>query len=161
LDTLAALVFAVALSIALLVVRVARGPLRRLGELPGGGYARLDIIPEARAEPAILVVRLDAELFFANAEALVDGVVATIEVEPLIRAVVLDLQSTNELDVPSADALAALVDRLSSRGIRLALSHVHAPVRDMLRRTGITDLVGANLIVGRVEAAVRVLRSAG
>jgi MFS superfamily sulfate permease-like transporter len=106
-------------------------------------------------------VRLDAELFFANAEDLFDGIVtAATEEDPSTRAVVLDLQSTDDLDVPGADALAALAVRLSSAGIRLALAHVHAPVREMLRRTGVVDLVGEGLVVGgRVEAAVQALES--
>ncbi len=51
LDTLAALVFAVALSIVLLVVEAARAPLRRLGEQPGGAFVDLERNPEARRAP--------------------------------------------------------------------------------------------------------------
>ncbi len=126
LDTLAALVFAVGLSVALLIVRAARAPVSRLGQLPDGRFADLRSHPDARPHSATLIVRLDAELFFANADSLVDDVyAAATESTPPPRAVVLDLESTNDIDVPACDALTTLAARLRGAGIRLALAHVH------------------------------------
>ena len=158
LDTLAALVFAVGLSVALLVARAARAPVSRLGQLPDGRFAELRSHPEARPQSAILVVRLDAELFFANADSVVDDVyAAATESEPPARAVVLDLESTNDIDVPSCDALTTLATRLRGAGIRLALARIHPPVLELLERTGAADAVGRELIFGRVEDAVQAL----
>ena len=160
LETLAALVFAVGLSVALLVVRAARAPVTRLGQLPDGRFAELRSHPEARPRPATLVVRLDAELFFANAESVGDDVyAAATESEPPARAVVLDLESTNDIDVPACDALTALAERLHGSGIRLALARVHPTVLDLLERTGVGDAVGRDLVFGRVEDAVEAFES--
>ena len=158
LDTLAALVFAVALSIVLLVVEAARAPLRRLGEQPGGAFVDLERNPDAREHPATLVVRHDAELFFANVESVTQDVyTAATESEPPVRAVVLDLELTYQLDVPAAEALLLLAQRLAEAGIPLALARVHGPVVDMLEKTGVVEAVGRERVGGRVEDAVRAL----
>ena len=160
LDTLAALVFAVTLSIAILVVRAVRSPVRRLGRLPDGRYGALEGHPEAREDPSIVVLRPDAPLFFANAEELVDAVIAAAsQTDPPVRAVVLDIESTNDLDVPSADALAALAERLSDGGVRLALARVHQEARDTLGRTGAIESIGVEFVFGRTEEAVQALGS--
>jgi high affinity sulfate transporter 1 len=158
LETLAALVLAVALSVVLLVVRAARAPVRELGELPGGGYGALESHPEARPHPSVLVVRPDSELFFANAETVADDVLrAVAETEPPPRAVVLDLESSNDLDVPACDALEMLAERLADAGIAFALARVHASALDMLERTGALEAVGRAHVFGRVEKAVDAL----
>jgi sulfate permease, SulP family len=160
LDTLAALVFAVALSIVSIAVRAARAPVRRLGQLPGGGFVDLESHPDARAHPATLVVRPEAELFFANAESIVEDIYASAtEDDPPARAVVVDLEMTHELDVPAAEALLMLANRLSEVGIPLALARVHGSVLGLLERTGVVEAVGSDRIGGRVEAAVGAFES--
>jgi len=158
LETLAALAVAVALSIVLLVVRAAKAPLRRLGRLPDGGFGDLERNPEARAHPTALVVRPEAELFFANAESVVEGVYdAATESEPPARAVVVDLELTQDLDVPAAEALLLLATRLADAGIPLALARVHRSAAEMLERAGVVEAVGRDRVGGRVEDAVRAL----
>jgi high affinity sulfate transporter 1 len=158
LETLAALAVAVALSVVLLVVRAANAPLRRLGRLPGGAFGDLERNPEARAHPTALVVRPDAELFFANAESVAEDVyAAATEREPPARSVVVDLELTQDLDVPAAEALLLLATRLADAGIPLALARVHGPAAEMLERAGVVQAVGRDRIGGRVEDAVRAL----
>lgn len=158
LETLAALVFAVALSIVLLVVEATRAPLRRLGEQPGGAFVDLERNPDAREHPATLVFRHDAELFFANVESVTQDVyTAATESEPPVRAVVIDLELTYQLDVPAAEALLLLAQRLVEASIPLALARVHEPVVDMLEKTGVVEAVGRERVGGRVEDAVRAL----
>ncbi len=158
-ETLAALVIAVALSIVLLVVRAARSPLRRLGQLPGGAFGDLERNPEAREHPTTLIVRPDAELFFANAESVAEDIYAAATQVPSARAVVLDLELTYDLDVPAADALRLLSRRLAEAGIPLALARVHGPVIDMLQKTGVVETVGRERVGTRVEDAVRALEA--
>jgi MFS superfamily sulfate permease-like transporter len=159
-DTLVALVFAVALSIVRIAVRAARAPVRRLGQLPEGGFADLERHPDARAHPTTLVVRPDAELFFANAESIVDSVYADATgAEPPARAVVLDLEMTYDLDVPAAEALLMLANRLADAGVPLALARVHGSVLGLLEKTGVVAAVGSDRVGGRVQDAVRALES--
>lgn len=161
LETLSALIFAVALSIGLMVARAARAPVRRLGRMPSGHFADLDEHPEARAENSVLVVRLDSELFFANADEVVEQVWADVTVGPhQPRGVVLDLEATNDPDVPSGEALVRLSTRLRSAGIPLALARVHEPVIELFARIGVVDAIGEKWVTGdRVEDTVERLEA--
>jgi high affinity sulfate transporter 1 len=160
LETLSALVLAVALSIALLVYHSAGARVRRMGRLPGGGFGDVRAYPDAGIDPAILVVRPDAEIFFANAETVTDQVhQATLESDPRLRAVVLDLESTDDLDVPAGDALRRLAEQLASADVQLAVARVHPDTRLMLERTGVVAALGAGNFFSRVEDAVLALES--
>ena len=153
LETLPALVLAVALSIVLLLYHAAGALVRRLGQLPGGSYGDVRAHPDARVDSSVLALRPNSELFFANAETVAEQVTdAASAARP--RAVVLDLESTDELDVPSADALRRLADRLDDAGIRLALARVHPEALEMLGRAGVIDAIGADQVYDRVEDAV-------
>lgn len=161
LETLSALMFAVALSIGLMVVRAARAPVRRLGRMPSGHFADLDEHPEARAESGVLVVRLDSELFFANADEVAEQVYEDATTGPhRPRGVVLDLEATNDPDVPSGEALLRLASRLQATGIPLALARVHEPVIELFERVGVVDAIGREFVTGdRVEDTVERLEA--
>jgi MFS superfamily sulfate permease-like transporter len=149
LDTLAALLFAVGLSILRMTVRAARAPIRRLGELPGGAFGDAEAHPDVRVHPTMLVARPDAALFFANADAIVESVYAdATEAEPPEQAVVLDPELTDDLDVPGAEALLMLSSRLADAGIALGLARAHGPVLELLERTAFVDAIGSDHVGG-------------
>ena len=155
LETLAALVLAVGLSIALLVYHAAGAQVRRLGRLPGGSFGDLRANPDAGVDPRVLVLRPEAELFFANADSVVEAAFRTAaEGDPRPRAVVLDLESTDDLDVPAADALLRLVEELAREGIDLRLARVHPGALAMLAAAGVVDAIGPDHVHSRVEDAV-------
>ena len=66
----------------------------------------------------------------------------------------LDLELTNEIDVPSADMLKELHDDLEAAGVQLLLARVRPAVRDLLDRSGVTAKIGAEHIYGRVLEGV-------
>ena len=68
-----------------------------------------------------------------------------------VKAVLLDLGATTDLDVPSADMLAELGEELQGRNVRLMLMRVITPVRQML------ELAGA---MEKIRPAGRLCRSA-
>jgi MFS superfamily sulfate permease-like transporter len=84
-----------------------------------------------------LIVRPENGLFFANAAAFHDAIFTELSAssEP-VTAVLLDLGATTDLDVPSADMLAELGEELHNRNVRLMLTRVIAPVRQMLEQAG-------------------------
>ena len=67
-----------------------------------------------------------------------------------LSSVLLDLELTNEIDVPSADMLKELHDDLEAAGVQLLLARVRPAVRDLLDRSGVTAKIGAEHIYGRV-----------
>jgi sulfate permease, SulP family len=158
LETLSALVLAVALSIALLVYHAAEAPVRRLGQLSGGGFADVRANPDAMIDPNVLVLRPNAELFFANAETTVEEIHrAALATVPRPRAIVLDLEASDDLDVPACDALRRLAIQLAAADIRLALARVHEEARSALQRCGVLEVIEVEHLFPRVEDAVAAL----
>lgn len=66
----------------------------------------------------------------------------------------LDLELTNEIDVPSADVLKELHDDLETADVQLMLARVRPAVRDLLDRSSVTEAIGAENIFGRVLEGV-------
>ncbi|MGH7754408.1 MAG: SulP family inorganic anion transporter, partial [Gemmatimonadales bacterium] len=137
LGILPGLLIAAGLSVLLVVGRLSRPVVPVLGRVPETDvFARVDRYPDAEVEPGVLVVRPDAPLLFFNATWVRDEVRGLVEQHKAgLRAVILDLELSADLDVTGADALAKMDSYLRERGVGLALANLHAGVRTMLERT--------------------------
>ncbi|WP_426571540.1 SulP family inorganic anion transporter [Aquihabitans sp. McL0605] len=157
LDVLPALIIGVVVSIILLVYRASRPQLSVLGQPPQAPGVFLDAVrhPEAVPTPGVLVLRPDAPLFYANAQAIQDDIVAQVDraaAEPSV--VIIDLDSNDELDITSTAALDKLAESLAKRGIVLALAHLHGPAASIARADGLTDRIGETRIFANLALAV-------
>jgi high affinity sulfate transporter 1 len=142
-ETLEALLIAVLASLFVLVWRASQPRLAVLGRAPDSLELK-DVRrhPENKTVPGLLVVRPENGLFFANAEAIREVILGEMQssAEP-VKAVLLDLGATTDLDVPSADMLGKLHDELSSRNVRFMLMHMIMPVRRMLELAGVMEKI--------------------
>jgi MFS superfamily sulfate permease-like transporter len=151
-EALWALLLAVVLSLLALVWRTSQG---RVSEL---GLAREKLIfeemgPDSDAKPisGLLIFAPEESLFFANADTVRVQIANRLAAsEEPIKSVLLDLELTNELDVPSADMLEELDHDLDASGVQLMLARVRPPVRALLDRSGVTEAIGAEYIYNRV-----------
>lgn len=135
-DTLAGLVIGIGVSMLLLLYRASRPHLARLAK-QGGLWVDAERHPELPTRPDVLVVRVEAGLFFANC----DHVKAGIEdlCTEQTRLVVLDAETSPYVDVTAAEMLVQLRDTLSRKGIDLRVARDIGQFRDTLRRA---DSVG-------------------
>jgi sulfate permease, SulP family len=125
LDVLLALMIGVGLSIVLLVYRASRPRLSPLGAGPThpGAYEDLERHPDATPVAGVLIVRPDAPVSYANAQAIQDGVAAMAAGrDGPISAVLIDLDANDHLDITSVEALTKLVTNLHRRGLASAWS---------------------------------------
>ncbi|MBF5042883.1 MULTISPECIES: sulfate permease [Myxococcaceae] len=148
---------AVALSISDLVRRAAHPHDAVLGRLRGQpGYQDIEGRPGSETLPGLIIYRMDAPLFFANARFLreqVHGLVGAAETP--VRMVVLDCGAMFDLDVTGAETLEELDRELAERGITLGLAEPHAPMRRVLRRSGLLEKLGRHDIFSTVGEAIR------
>ena len=158
---LVGLVIAVFLSLVLLLYRASRptvevmGPLARLP----GTYVALERHPKARPIPGLLMLRVDGPLYFFNASAARDAVLAATDAaEPRPTAVLIDLGATADFDITTLDLVDTLVRDLQERSVDVLLAQVKGPVRDRMRRSGLMDVVGEERVYLSVEAAVASFR---
>jgi len=158
-DVLTGLTWAVFLSLIIVLYRVSRPYLASLGKAQVSGqraaYVDLSRHPSSRPIPGLAMFRLDAPLFFANANVAQSEMRARVEKQtPPVHAVLIDLGATSDLDVSSLDMLRDLVSDLRAEQREVLLAHVRDPARHRLQKTGLLDLIGADRIFYSIGAAV-------
>ena len=155
-NVLPGLLFAVGLSFAVLIYRSSRPHVAVLGRFPGEHtYADLTMHPHNETIPGLLLVRLDAQLFFANDTVLRDKLRELVRRSvPRPRAVLLDLEASTTLDISSADILATITTDLKANGIIFMLARVRDPVLAVLRRSGAAAMIGEAHIYHMVDEGV-------
>jgi high affinity sulfate transporter 1 len=157
-DVLQGMVIGLLCSIIYVVYKSSRPHLASLGRVSGvpGAYTDLARHPENTAVPGVLILRLDAPMYYANALTVRDKAKAMMEEsETPLRAVILDASVQDELDITSAEVLEGLVKELQGQGIAVYVAELHAPVREFGRRTGLLDLIGEENVFPTVDLAVR------
>lgn len=120
------------------------------------GYHDADRHPDGRRIPGLLLYRFDAPLFFANAEVfrrdLLDRVARA---GPDLKRVIVTAEPVTDIDATADQALLALRDELSERGIELGFAELKGVVRDQLHRSGTYDALGPANFHPTVGRAVR------
>jgi len=109
-----------------------------LGRVPDSDeFSDLSRHPENERVPGILVYRVDAELFFANAPTIRAEIVDAVDRrDSPVSLVVFDMRSSPTIDLTAADMLASLAEDLDERDIDFRLAEADGAVRDVLAATG-------------------------
>ena len=133
LGSLPGLFVGIGTSLLLLIYRASRPYVAVLGRTPGPGGAHHDIerYHDARVEEAVIVLRIESGLYFANAENVRSRIVEAAAADG-VRAVVIDAETAPFVDVSAARMLVAVHDELRANGIRLVLARTVGQVRDVL-----------------------------
>lgn len=155
LGVLPGLLIAVALSVLVLLSRVAKPAGSLLGRVRGtAAYADLKADAEAGALPGVLIYRLDAPLMFVNAKLLRQDVRDRLKAEPEpVRIVILDLSFSADLDIESIDVLESLREELKETGVELWLGNVHRGVREKLTLPVLAGSLGTVPVYQSLDAA--------
>ncbi len=157
LGILEGLLLAIALSLVLLLRRLAMPRLSVLGRLDGGH----DFVPLAHAGalevPGTRVLRPEEPLFFANAEAMFALARARVAECPGLQRVVLSLEESPDLDGTAVEALGEFAGWLRQRGLGLRLARLKDDARAVLQRARLPGLAADTLEDWSVDDAVRVV----
>jgi high affinity sulfate transporter 1 len=162
-DVLEGMIIGLLASLLFVVYRSSRARLSSLGRVPGvpGAYSDVARHPDDVPVPGVLIVRLDAPMYYANALSVRDAVKSLIaDQEPAPRAVVFDFGTQDELDVTSTDMVKGLVKQLRDAGLTVCFADVHAPILERGRETGLLGAIGEDNVFPTVDIAVRHLESA-
>ncbi len=154
------LLLAVAQSLLGLVYRLSRIDVEVMGKVPHekAAWGSTRNHEERSTFPGVMVLRIDAPFFWVTAAPIHDSILAEVESAPGIKAVVLDMEATNQMDTTSVDALADLLDSLRRRDVDLYLVRVMWPVRKLLRRSGLAAELGEDHMWHSISQGVREAR---
>ncbi len=133
----------VGLSVALHLWKTSRPHVAEVGLVPGTQHFRNVLRHAVDTDPAVVTLRVDESLYFANARFLEDYILARTARDPAVRHVVLLCSAVNAIDLSALESLEAINARLRDMGVTLHLSEVKGPVMDRLQRSHfLNDLTG-------------------
>ncbi len=106
--------------------------------------------------PGVIVVRLAAPLFFANASVFGDAVKRAVKAAPeaSVRHLVIDMEAVTDVDVTGAESFESLAAWLTARDIELGFSRVRPDARARLEEL---DLLAGHRIYDTNRAAIAAL----
>jgi SulP family sulfate permease len=157
-DVLEGMIIGLVASTLLVLYQSSRPHIASLGRIPGlsSGYSDLQRHPENSAIPGVLILRLDAPIYYASALT-VRGRIKTLveEAGPSLRAVILDAAGQDSLDITTAEVLKGLIVELKDKGIAYYVAELHLPVKEFGQRTGLIAMIGEDHFFPTLDAAVR------
>ncbi|KAK4717215.1 hypothetical protein R3W88_015553 [Solanum pinnatisectum] len=157
----------VGVSLAFVIHESANPHIAVLGRLPGTTiYRNTQQYPEAYTYNGIVIVRIDAPIYFANTSYIKDRL-RDYEIEKeeskgrgpevsRIHFVILEMAPVTYIDSSAVQALKELHQEYKSRDIQLAISNPNREVLLTLAKAGVIDLIGKEWYFVRVHDAVQV-----
>ena len=149
------LIVGVLLSIAFFVRRSSRAQVTLVGRVGESDSFRAVRRHDAETREHIAAIRVDENIFFANANNIETRILRIISRRPATDQVVLVCSAINVIDVSGVEMLARLNDTLNEQGIKLHLSDVKHSVLDQLERSRLIAELTGRLFFSTAEAMTR------
>lgn len=146
------LIVGVLYSLALFLYKTSRPHIAELGLLSGTEHFRNVKRYEVERHEAVLSIRIDESLYFANARYLEDTISELTSARPNLKHVVLMCSGINGVDASALESLETIHYRLQEAGITLHLSEVKGPVRDRLERTRFWHELSGQVFTSQYQA---------
>jgi len=162
LGVLDGLMIAIAVSVLMMLRRLSVSTISELGRLGDShDFVSSTRLVQARPEPGLLILRPDEPVFFGNAERLFAEVRRrTLAADRGVRAVIVSLEETYDLDGTSIEALQDLAAWMHKAGRRLVFARLKPPVLELLEAALNGDAQGPLLVDRSVDDAVIMAKAA-
>ncbi|NNG23274.1 SulP family inorganic anion transporter [Telluria aromaticivorans] len=148
----AGVVVGVALSMGALIWRASRPHIAVLGRIAGSEHFRNVDRYSTETAPGLLMLRVDAGLFFGNVEAVNERIEDELKAHAGTRHLVLVLSAVNSIDTSALFGLGELNTSLSQRGVLLHLAEVKGPVMDRLKQSSLLQALNGRLFLSAAMA---------
>jgi sulfate transporter 4 len=159
------LVIAVAVSLLIVIYESAYPHTAVLGRLPGTSlYRNIKQYPLAERYEGLVIVRIDAPLYFANAQNVRDKIrkYKRVAADDLalrnageVRYIILDLSPVSHIDTTGLHVLEDMYLTQEKLGVQLCLCNPGISVMERLLKSGMVDLVGRDHFFSDVINAVQ------
>ena len=142
----------VSISILIHLYRTSRPHMAVVGQVPKTEHYRNVLRHDVLTSPAILTIRVDESLYFANARFLEDRIYQEVAKQPELQHVVLMCSAVNIIDMSALESLEAINERLKATGVTFHFSEVKGPVMDRLNKTGFLDILSGEVFLSQYQA---------
>ena len=129
----------------LMVIQKASHPyIARLGRIGSTHrYTDIERHPDNILLPGIVILRIEASIFYFNAQYVRDQILEAVNKEKTpARLLLLDLSASPWVDVSGSKMLLELSKTMTQQGIDFRIVEALASVRDMLRKLGLENKIG-------------------
>jgi len=151
---------AVCISLLLVLYESAYPHMAVLGRLNGTTiYRNVKQYPDAETYDSLVLCRIDAPFYFANAQYVRDKINKYVKnaekkSEEKVKYVVVDMSPVSHVDTTAMHILNDLYKDYKSKGVQLCFSNPSVRVMEKLRKDGFVDTVGASCFFVTVHDAV-------
>ena len=146
------LLFGVMLSIAFFLRASSNPVITQIGRLGDSEQFRSAKRYPVTLHPAVLALRVDENIFFANASQIEDRIVGRALRRRGITDLLLACGSVNRIDSTGLAMLQRMSETLADLGIRFNLSEIKGPLMHELLATGFADNISGNIYLSNDKA---------
>lgn len=108
--------------------------------------------------PDVAFYRYDGDLYFANAGYLERKLLNAVADKPQLKVLVLDIEAVEQIDATGEEMLGHMSKRLEEAGIEFCISRPKLKVEDMLKRSGLYDVIGENHFFAKRTRAIKAIK---
>ncbi|XP_022771140.1 sulfate transporter 3.1-like isoform X2 [Durio zibethinus] len=158
------LIIAVAISVLRLLLFVARPRTIVLGNIPNSTiYRNVEQYPKTDNVPGVLILEIDAPIYFANSSYLRERISRWIDEEEdkpksteetSLQYVILDMSAVGNIDTSGISMLEEVKKTIDRRGLKLVLANPGAEVMKKLNKSKFLENIGQEWIYLTVGEAV-------
>ncbi len=148
----AGITIGIGMSLASLVWRSSRPHIAVLGRVPFTEHFRNVLRYKTETLPHVLALRIDENLFFANAHAVEERVRDELQKQPQVNQVLLVLSSVSQIDATALDMLIELNSDLQTRAVQLNFAEIKGPVLQKLQQSPLLSQLSGKIFLSSHQA---------
>ena len=151
------LLIGMALAIGLYLQSTSNPHIAVVGQVPGTEHYRNIKRHKVHTWPALLLIRIDENIYFANAPAIESHIMDLVANTNELQDVVLVLSGVAKIDASGLEMVESISHSLMDAGVTLHLAEVKGPVMDHLATTPLLKTLSAARVHLSTQAAVNAL----
>lgn len=146
----------VILSLTLLIFKTTRPHIAILGKVPHSRFYRnTDRFDDLEVRPDVLILRFDAQLYFANINYFSSKIDEFVEQKGKgLKMIIINAESINNMDSSAVKAVEDMVMEYRAQGIEFAFASVKGPVRDAMSKAHLIEKIGENHFFMSIQDAI-------
>ena len=142
------------LALVLFLMRTMKPRVAQLGRFKDGTLRDVKVHPGIPTSEHLVAMRFDGQLYFANVSYFEDTVLEVLADHPKANYLLVVGDGINQVDASGEEVIHHLVSRLKDNGVTLVFSGLKKQVLDVMRATGLFDLITQDNIFATEDMAL-------
>ncbi len=150
------IIVGVLLSLVLLIYRSSKPHIAQCEQIEGTNYYKnIERFDDLKTNEKTLIIRLDGQLYFANIDYFKTTLLNMIAQKgSKLELIIWNVEAVNHIDSSAILMLKNLIVELSNKGIAFAVAGATGPVRDILFKSKLIDVIGKEMMFAEVHKAL-------